>query len=336
MISVVIPFRADTKEDVNLLIIAIESVFKQDYEDWEIILADDHSTANLTSLHLFLYESDYKDKVRGIKVRGEHKVVSARNEAVQAAQGEWILPLDADDTLPEKALSTYMEHVALVEDPEKKIFYGDILIFGEDFQRDYHAGRYDYKRLLERTFLSVSCLHHKTAWEAVGGWKKEFADGLEDWEYWIALGAKGYCGHYIKERLYNYYKKPDGRLHAIKETGKFGELQGKIRDIHSETYQGRNEMACGGCRKSTPRQDSVDRTDILSSTQPINDDTVSIVYTGNRQGTFMVTGQSTGTRYLVRGPGKTLIRVNGGFEGVFRNDVGRILRMGGGHDFRVA
>jgi len=73
---------------------AIESVQAQTLTDWEMIIVDDASpdeTAEVVKRYL----DDPRIKlIRSERNRGE---CGARNLALEAAQGEWIAPLDADD-----------------------------------------------------------------------------------------------------------------------------------------------------------------------------------------------------------------------------------------------
>jgi succinoglycan biosynthesis protein ExoO len=73
---------------------AIESVQAQTLTDWEMIIVDDASpdeTAEVVKRYL----DDPRIKlIRSERNRGE---CGARNLALEAAQGEWVAPLDADD-----------------------------------------------------------------------------------------------------------------------------------------------------------------------------------------------------------------------------------------------
>lgn len=92
-VSVVIPtFNRSTP-----LINAIESVLKQTYEDYEIIVIDDGST------------DDTRDRLRpyGERIRYFYQdnrgAGAARNKGIQVARGKWLSMLDSDDVwLPTK------------------------------------------------------------------------------------------------------------------------------------------------------------------------------------------------------------------------------------------
>jgi succinoglycan biosynthesis protein ExoO len=73
---------------------AIESVQAQTLTDWEMIIVDDASPDE-TAAVVERYLDDPRIKlIRSERNRGE---CGARNLALEAAQGEWVAPLDADD-----------------------------------------------------------------------------------------------------------------------------------------------------------------------------------------------------------------------------------------------
>lgn len=74
---------------------AIDSVIAQTYPDWEIVIVDDGSTDNTQAV-----VESYRPKLLG-KLQHIHQpnrgVSAARNAGMQAARGEFIALLDADD-----------------------------------------------------------------------------------------------------------------------------------------------------------------------------------------------------------------------------------------------
>jgi glycosyltransferase involved in cell wall biosynthesis/SAM-dependent methyltransferase len=77
---------------------AIESVFAQTYENWELLLIDDGSTDSSTTIALN-YAEKYPEKVKYLEHEGhQNRGMSAtRNLGIQNAKGDYIAFLDADD-----------------------------------------------------------------------------------------------------------------------------------------------------------------------------------------------------------------------------------------------
>jgi glycosyltransferase involved in cell wall biosynthesis len=102
---------------------AIESIFAQTYDNWELLLADDGSTDESTAIAL-QYARKYSEKVRYVEHEGhQNRGMSAtRNLGIRHAKGEYIAFLDADDVwLPHKL----EQQVPILEShPEAAMLYG--------------------------------------------------------------------------------------------------------------------------------------------------------------------------------------------------------------------
>lgn len=102
---------------------AIDSVFAQTYDNWELLLVDDGSTDISTEIAC-QYVAAYPHKVRYLEHEAhQNRGMSAtRNLGIQHARGEFIALLDADDLwLPQKLA----EQVAILEaHPEAAMLYG--------------------------------------------------------------------------------------------------------------------------------------------------------------------------------------------------------------------
>lgn len=93
----------------------IESVLKQSYEDWELIIVDDGSkdqTAEICSCY-----AGKDNRIRLFHNDTGKGVSSARNRGLDEATGDYIVFLDSDDLLPSDSVllrMNYMEEVDLV------------------------------------------------------------------------------------------------------------------------------------------------------------------------------------------------------------------------------
>lgn len=80
---------------------AIQSVEKSSFSDYELLLIDDGSTDN--SSHICQKFAEKNDKIKYIS-KENGGVASARNKGLEAAKGEYVAFLDADDSLSENML----------------------------------------------------------------------------------------------------------------------------------------------------------------------------------------------------------------------------------------
>lgn len=121
---------------------AVESVFAQTYDEWELLLVDDGSTDGSTAIAL-QYAKQYPGKVRYLEHDCHQNLgtSASRNKGVHNAKGKYIAFLDADDVwLPHKL----KQQVAILEShPEAAMLYGLTEYWyswtgnPEDIERDY-------------------------------------------------------------------------------------------------------------------------------------------------------------------------------------------------------
>lgn len=81
----------------------LDSVFDQDFDDFEVIVVNDGSTDKSLSL-CEEYVRTHKEKMRLIS-QPNHGLLMARRVAIKAATGDYIVCLDSDDGLRHDALS---------------------------------------------------------------------------------------------------------------------------------------------------------------------------------------------------------------------------------------
>lgn len=103
---------------------AIESVFNQTYQNWELLLVDDGSTDKSTEIAQ-LYAQQYPTKIRYLEHQGHENRGSsaARNLGGDYAQGEYIAFLDADDVWLPNNLELYIN--ILDAHPQTGLVYGN-------------------------------------------------------------------------------------------------------------------------------------------------------------------------------------------------------------------
>lgn len=104
---------------------AIDSTLKQDYDNYEVIVAVDGSTDETMEI----LESYSNDKLKYFYK--EHSFApDTRNQALLHAKGEFIIWLGDDDILNEKTLQVYVEYINKY--PDVDIFYPNLWLFNED------------------------------------------------------------------------------------------------------------------------------------------------------------------------------------------------------------
>lgn len=105
---------------------AIESVIKQTYKNWELIIVNDASTDNTEKI-IKTYQA--KDKrIKLISLPENQGVANARNTAVKNAIGRYIAFLDADDYWEKEKLQ---EQIQILNNSDADISYTAYLMIDE-------------------------------------------------------------------------------------------------------------------------------------------------------------------------------------------------------------
>jgi glycosyltransferase involved in cell wall biosynthesis len=192
MVSIIIPCYRQAK----FLPEAVGSVRSQTFTDWEIVVSAG-SEVDMAAAEDLGVRAVYT--CLGLSV--------ARNTGIEAAHGELVLPLDADDTIR----PTFLERtVAAIE--------------GHDIAATWlqetgtRRGTWDlapFEKIRQQNCLCCCSLYRKSLWQEVGGYDPA-AIGYEDWDYWIRCSRRGVKVAVVPERLFHY------RFHAESMTATQG------------------------------------------------------------------------------------------------------------------
>ncbi|HSV63742.1 MAG TPA: glycosyltransferase, partial [Chthoniobacterales bacterium] len=179
----------------------VQSVLKQIYDEWELILVDDNSTD--PELLKFLRELAARDD-RIVLNRSDKRggISAASNRGLEMAKGEWIGFLDHDDLLEPDAL---FQHVKWLQDHrDADLIYSDEDKLTEDgldapiFKPNWSP---DY-------FLSCNYICHFTIIRAdvlkqVGGFRSEF-DGAQDYDLFLRIIERTSRIDHVPRVLYHW------------------------------------------------------------------------------------------------------------------------------------
>src|SRR5262249_36509568 len=198
LISIITPVH---NTPASWLTAAVESVQRQAYENWELMLIDDGSI-NKDTLRV-LAELDGTDlRIRILRLEQSQGISSASNTAIEAAQGEWLGFLDHDDLLEPDAL--YQTAKWLQEHPDTDVIYSDEDKLTEngfeapslkpDWSPDF--------------FLSYNYICHFTTVRRdlvcrLGGFRSEY-DFAQDYDLYLRLMSQTQRIHHVPRVLYHW------------------------------------------------------------------------------------------------------------------------------------
>ena len=194
-ISIIIPCYNHGKYVMD----AINSVEKiTDKSLYELIIVNDGSTDEFTNEIL----TDVANKGYNVIFQQNQGLATARNNAIAIANGEYILPLDADNMIRTEYI--YQGIGILSANKNISVVYGDAELFG-DKKGILKQGEYNLQKLLLYNYIDACAIFRKTLWEQMGGYDKNMAyPGIEDWDLWLGASFQGHKFYYIDEVLFDY------------------------------------------------------------------------------------------------------------------------------------
>lgn len=173
---------------------AINSALDQTISDCEVIVIDDGSTDNTWEAC-----EQYGDLINLISQENKG-VASARNTGLLASEGDFVLPLDADDLIDR----TYLEKTIPLMTDSVGVVSTDMQRFG--INNDRIAPELSS---LRSNGLPVTSLIRQKAIFEIGGYDPAIC--YEDWDLWLRLLKNGWKFVFLNEPLFYYRCRPDTR-----------------------------------------------------------------------------------------------------------------------------
>ena len=164
---------------------ALNSVLNQTYLNWECIIVNDGSPDNTEEVALNWIQKDTRFKYI-LKENGG--LSSARNAGIEKAQGEFILPLDADDKIGEQY--TQLAINLFMKDKLLKVVYCNAEKFGI-VNEPWQLKSFSLYNLSRNNVIFCSGFFKKSDWAEVKGYDDKMKNGLEDWDFWIEILKNG-------------------------------------------------------------------------------------------------------------------------------------------------
>jgi glycosyltransferase involved in cell wall biosynthesis len=185
----------------SYLTFAVESVLRQTYTDWELIISDDGSTDGTLEMAQNFALHGSRIRVLTAEHKGESYALIA---GFNAAQGEYVGQLDSDDLLEPEAIELTVK--ALDEHPEWGMVYTNYREISEQGQLTRVGWRcsipYNKDTLLTAFMVFHFRLMRKAIYEQVNGFNTDF-DKIEDYELCLRLSEVTEIGK-VDQFLYQY------------------------------------------------------------------------------------------------------------------------------------
>lgn len=190
---------------------AIESVYGQTFQDWELVVIDDGSADRSVEV-----VRSYGNRLTLVE-QDNHGVCHARNTAVARARGRYVTFLDADDVWLPTKLERQVEF--LEQHGDVGLVHSDLTIIdevgrvtGAQVCSGHHRAAFSRQFLGGHLIYPSAAMIRTEIFRAIGGFSQDFhGASYEDIELWVRL-SNSCIFHCFSEPLVFY------RIHAANNT----------------------------------------------------------------------------------------------------------------------
>ncbi len=233
---------------------AIDSIYAQTYEDWEIIFWEDLSSSDNSGK----IAQSYGSKLRYFKADVSLPLYGSRNLAIRQARGKYIAFLDQDDLwLPTKL----EEQISLFEEnPDVGIVFSDDILFNESggkkclfkFKKPYRGNVFQ-ELLLDNFIHTPTVVIRRKVLDSLTYWFDNRCNMLGDYDAWLRISYK-WKVDYVDKPLAKY------RVHKNSTTSTRGrslsafELEFLIENLCNTIY-GFEDKYSQACRLLKRKRD---------------------------------------------------------------------------------
>jgi len=182
--SIIIP----TYNSGRTLSIAIESILRQDFTNYEVLIIDACSTDNTLQI-----ANDFNDSRIKILSEPDKGIYDAMNKGIKLAKGQWLYFLGSDDVLFDNEVLQKVEAFILLNKVD--VVYGDVHSsrFG-----GLYDGEFDDEKINNKNICHQSIFFTKFVFKKTGLFDLYFSI-LADWDH----NLKWFLNSVIKQKYIN-------------------------------------------------------------------------------------------------------------------------------------
>ena len=184
----------------------------QIYPDIDVVIINDCSS-NPTTIRIL----DLLQAYTNFRIFHSSKnlgLANSRNLGFQEALTEIVVPLDADDTLPDNTLDKIYE--AFSDNPTADFIYGNYILVSKDSKCIVNMNEITKERmcntklLLNNWILLGTSPCKKSLWQLAGGYSQKYANSCQDVDFWIRVLKINGKGHFFDDIIYNWHRSEYG------------------------------------------------------------------------------------------------------------------------------
>lgn len=190
MISIIIPVYNQAPK----LIKTLESIARQSYQDFEVIIINDGSKDGVETIC-----GNYLNKLETTKSylflnQTNQGAPAARNHGYRHAKGDYLFFCDADAILHPQALEILLG--TLEANPSASYAYSSFL-WGKKL---FKLGEFDPEKLQRMPYIHTMSLIRGTDYTPTG-WDESIKK-LQDWDLWLTMLEQGRVGIFVPQVLF--------------------------------------------------------------------------------------------------------------------------------------
>lgn len=198
----------------------IESVIKQTYTNWEMILVNDCSQD--TSVEIVKNFAKTDKRIKLVNLVENSGAAVARNTGIENAKGKYIAFIDSDDCWSETKLA---EQLTFMQTNQYGFTYTDLALINENGEvlKDQVnvPASFTYTQLLKNTAIACSTVIIDR--KLVGDFRMPLVRKGQDTATWLMLMRERQVSAYGVQEVHNYYRQVQGsissdRIGALKRT----------------------------------------------------------------------------------------------------------------------
>ena len=166
---------------------AVDSVLAQAYENWELLLIDDGSTAT-DLLRALPALAAHDRRIRLVRLESHQGISAALNRGLDLGEGQWLTFLDHDDVLEADAL--FQNVKLLQENPGLDLIYSDEdKLTDQGFDSPILKPDWSPDFFLSCNYLCHMIFLRRDLVRTVGGFRREF-DGSQDYDLLLRVSER--------------------------------------------------------------------------------------------------------------------------------------------------
>jgi len=205
-----------------MLTAALDSIRRQDYPRIQVVLVDDGSDRPDATACLDRLAGEFARKNWTLIRQPNRYLGAARNAAVAAARGAFVLFMDDDNLADRREVSTF---VRAATNSRADILTCCLEVFQSAAPVPDGAPVYIWPflggalapGLLRNVFGDANAFVRRDVFDRIGAFTEDVGVGCEDWEFFARAALKGLRIEVVPEPLVRYRQSPQGMLHSTSQ-----------------------------------------------------------------------------------------------------------------------